>query len=75
MKRLGFANELSGREGGHVDRRYGIEAPADQNRPIRVGIIDASFVCQGLTNHIVNSAPGMRVVAISNTSPLPNHPS
>ena len=42
---------------------------ADQNRPIRVGIVGAGFMCQGLTNQIVNSIPGMRVVAISNRRP------
>src|SRR5262249_46364834 len=34
--------------------------------PIRVAIVGAGFMCQGLTNQIVNSVPGMRVVAISN---------
>ena len=43
-----------------------LKARADQNRPIRVGIVGAGFMCQGLTNQIVNSTPGMRVVAISN---------
>jgi len=38
----------------------------EQGRPIRVGIVGAGFMCQGLTNHIVHSVPGMRVVAISN---------
>jgi predicted homoserine dehydrogenase-like protein len=37
-----------------------------QDRPIRVGIVGAGFMCQGLTNQIVHSTPGMRVVAISN---------
>src|ERR1700743_727749 len=46
-----------------------LKARAEQNRPIRVGIIGAGFMCQGLTNQIVNSAPGMRVVAISNRRP------
>ena len=39
---------------------------ADQNKPIRVGIIGAGFMCQGLTNQITHSTPGMRVAAISN---------
>ena len=46
-----------------------LKARAEQNRPIRVGIIGAGFMCQGLTNQIVNSVPGMRVVAISNRRP------
>jgi predicted homoserine dehydrogenase-like protein len=43
-----------------------LKARADQNQPIRIGIIGAGFMSQGLTNQIVNSIPGMRVVAISN---------
>ncbi|MFT3731425.1 MAG: Gfo/Idh/MocA family oxidoreductase [Hyphomicrobium sp.] len=39
---------------------------ASEGRPIRVGIVGAGFMCQGLTNQINNSVPGMRVVAISN---------
>ncbi|QWG17270.1 NAD(P)-dependent oxidoreductase [Bradyrhizobium sediminis] len=46
-----------------------LKARADQHRPIRVGIVGAGFMCQGLTNQIVNSTPGMRVVAISNRRP------
>ncbi|MGO4684101.1 NAD(P)H-dependent oxidoreductase [Hyphomicrobium sp. 2TAF46] len=37
-----------------------------EGRPIRVGIVGAGFMCQGLTNQITNSVPAMRVVAISN---------
>ena len=37
-----------------------------QGKPIRVGIVGAGFMCQGLTNQIENSIPGMRVAAISN---------
>src|SRR3981189_394934 len=46
-----------------------LKARADQNRPIRVGIVGAGFMCQGLTNQIVNSTQGMRIVAISNRRP------
>ena len=35
-------------------------------RPIRVGIVGAGFMSQGLSNQIVNSTPGMRLVAVSN---------
>lgn len=38
----------------------------EQNQPIRVGIVGAGFMGQGLTNQITHSVPGMRVVAISN---------
>src|SRR5215831_18576893 len=37
--------------------------------PIRVGILGAGFMCQGLTNQIAHSVPGMRIVAISNRRP------
>src|ERR1700754_4778032 len=43
-----------------------LKSRADQNRPIRVGIIGAGFMSQGLTNQITHSTPGMRVAAISN---------
>src|SRR3954471_5793343 len=33
--------------------------------PIRVGIVGAGFMSQGLTNQIVNSVTGMRVVAVA----------
>jgi predicted homoserine dehydrogenase-like protein len=46
-----------------------LKARAEQGKPIRVAIVGAGFMCQGLTNMIVNSAPGMRVVAISNRRP------
>ena len=35
-----------------------------ENRPIRVGLIGAGFMAQGLSNQIANSVPGMRVAAI-----------
>ena len=34
-----------------------LQARAEQNRPIRVGMIGAGFMGQGLTNQIVNSVP------------------
>jgi predicted homoserine dehydrogenase-like protein len=46
-----------------------LKARAEQGKPIRVAIVGAGFMCQGLTNQIVNSTPGMRVVAISNRKP------
>ncbi|QEL24138.1 NAD(P)-dependent oxidoreductase [Bosea sp. F3-2] len=42
---------------------------AEENNPIRVGILGAGFMCQGLTNQIAHSVPGMRVAAISNRRP------
>ena len=43
-----------------------LRARADQDNPIRIGIVGAGFMGQGLTNQIVHSVPGMRVVGISN---------
>ncbi len=37
-----------------------------EGRPIRVGMIGAGFMVRGLSNQIINSVPGMRVVAIYN---------
>lgn len=39
---------------------------AEEGRPIRVGVIGAGFMADGLTNQIVNSTPGMELVAIAN---------
>lgn len=47
-----------------VDRA--LQQRAEKGQPIRVGIIGAGFMCQGLTNQIVHSIPGMQVAAISN---------
>lgn len=46
-----------------------LKAREEQDRPIRVGIVGAGFMGQGLTNQIMHSTPGMRVVAISNREP------
>jgi predicted homoserine dehydrogenase-like protein len=43
-----------------------LKAREEQGKPIRVGMVGAGFMAQGLTNQIVNSIPGMRVVAIYN---------
>ena len=47
-------------------RRHGACARAGQGHPIRVGMVGAGFMGQGLANQIVNSVPGMRLVGISN---------
>ena len=46
-----------------------LKALAEASNPVKVGLIGAGFMVQGLTNTIVNSVPGMRVVAISNRRP------
>jgi predicted homoserine dehydrogenase-like protein len=43
-----------------------LQAREAQGRPIRVGMLGAGFVGHGLTNQIVNSVRGMRMVAIYN---------
>lgn len=37
-----------------------------ENKPIRVGLIGAGFMGQGITNQIINSVPGMQLSAIYN---------
>ncbi len=37
-----------------------------EGRPIRVGMIGAGFMARGIANQIVNSVPGMRLVAVAN---------
>lgn len=43
-----------------------LQARAEQGNPIRVGMLGAGFMSQGLTNRIVNTTPGMTVAAIFN---------
>jgi predicted homoserine dehydrogenase-like protein len=43
-----------------------LQAREAEGRPIRVASIGAGFMGQGLTNQIVNSVPGMRMVAAFN---------
>ena len=46
-----------------------LEAREQEGRPIRVGMVGAGFMGQGLTNQIVNSVRGMRMAAIYNRKP------
>src|SRR3989442_12937117 len=46
-----------------------LQAREEQGLPIRVGMIGAGFMGQGLTNQIVNSVPGMRMAAVYNRRP------
>lgn len=43
-----------------------LKAREEKGKPIRVAMIGAGFMGQGLTNQIVNSVPGMRMVAVQN---------
>jgi predicted homoserine dehydrogenase-like protein len=49
-----------------VDRA--LRARADAGKPIRVGMVGAGFMGRGIANQIVNSVPGMALVAIANRS-------
>jgi predicted homoserine dehydrogenase-like protein len=46
-----------------------LQAREEQGKPIRVGMIGAGFMGQGLTNQITHSVPGMRMAAIYNRRP------
>lgn len=46
-----------------------LRAREEQGKPIRVGMIGAGFMGQGLTNQIENSTVGMRMVAVYNRRP------
>src|SRR5262245_34709548 len=43
-----------------------LKAREEQHQPIRVGLVGAGFMGQGLTNQIVHGVPGMRIVAVYN---------
>ncbi|MDZ8049859.1 MAG: NAD(P)H-dependent oxidoreductase [Aulosira sp. ZfuVER01] len=47
-----------------IDRA--LQARAALGRPIKVGMIGAGFMGRGIANQIINSVPGMELVAISN---------
>jgi predicted homoserine dehydrogenase-like protein len=46
-----------------------LQAREREGRPIRVALIGAGFMSQGLANHIVNTTPGMRLVGVYNRRP------
>ena len=50
-----------------VDRA--LQQRAEEGRPVRVGMIGAGFMARGIANQIVNSVPGMELVAIFNRDP------
>ena len=43
-----------------------LQKAASENRPVRVGMIGAGAMARGVTNQILNSTPGMELVAVSN---------
>ena len=46
-----------------------LRAREADGRPIRVGLLGAGFMAQGLANQIRNSVPGMEVVAVYGRKP------
>lgn len=46
-----------------------LKAREQSGKPIRVGMVGAGFMGQGLTNQIMNSVPGMRMAAVYNRRP------
>src|SRR4026209_906882 len=46
-----------------------LRARAEQRKPIKIAILGSGFMAQGLTNQIVNSVPGMKMVAIYGRKP------
>lgn len=43
-----------------------LQARAEAGNPVKVAMIGAGFMGRGITNQIVNSVPGMKIVAIAN---------
>lgn len=43
-----------------------LQSRAETGNPVKVGMIGAGFMGRGITNQIINSVPGMELVAISN---------
>src|SRR5882672_2398912 len=50
-----------------------LKAREQQGKPIRVGMVGAGFMGQGLTNQITHSVPGMRMAAVYNRRPERAH--
>src|SRR6516165_9434197 len=46
-----------------------LKAREREGRPIRVGMVGAGFMGQGLTNQITHTVPGMRMAAVYNRHP------
>src|SRR4029077_18699329 len=50
-----------------------LKAREQSGKPIRVGMVGAGFMGQGLTNQITHSVPGMRMAAVYNRRPERAH--
>ena len=46
-----------------------LRAREAEGRPVRVALLGAGFISQGLANHIVHTTPGMRLVGVFNRHP------
>src|SRR5205809_7127997 len=46
-----------------------LKAREQSGKPIRVGMVGAGFMGQGLTNQITHSVPGMRMAGVYNRRP------
>ncbi|HET8984336.1 MAG TPA: Gfo/Idh/MocA family oxidoreductase, partial [Trueperaceae bacterium] len=46
-----------------------LKARHEQGTPVRVAMIGAGFMARGVANQIINSTPGMTLVAIANRTP------
>ncbi|WP_409331720.1 NAD(P)H-dependent oxidoreductase [Trujillonella humicola] len=44
-----------------------------EGRPVRLGLVGAGFMARGLINQVINSTPGMQLVAVSNRTPSRAH--
>ena len=44
-----------------------------EGRPIGLGLVGAGFMARGLINQVINSTPGMQLVAVSNRTPGKAH--
>ena len=69
MPATGVARRAEHRRGNMIIVDRALAAHEAQGKAIRVGMIGAGFMGQGLTNQIVNSVRGMRMAAIYKRKP------
>jgi predicted homoserine dehydrogenase-like protein len=44
-----------------------------EGRPIGLGLVGAGFMARGLVNQVINSTPGMQLIAVANRTPAKAH--
>ena len=64
-----YEPELAQKDGTVILVDNALRERETEGRPVRVGMLGAGFMGQGLTNQIENSVPGMRMAAIYNRTP------